>query len=128
LKRTPHAQLEQEIAAVVGTAAQKGKRKAKTSAARSKRQLLLWIPFATKGSASIARPVPVDFTAKEVESVWTLTSSRNPSITPVLPLHPVHGRGAFLEDYMHDWTVRDGSFVYRSRITDQPTWVLVQLK
>lgn len=106
----------------------KGRSSSSVLTTRPERQLLLWIPFATKGSISIARPVPVDFTAKEVESVWTLPSSRNPSIPPVLPLHPVHGRGAFLEDYGHDWTVRGGNFIYRSRITDQPTWVLVQLK
>ncbi len=94
----------------------------------NERQVLLWIPFAPKGALSVARPIPVDFTAKEVASVWTLPSSRNPSIPPALPLHPVHGRDAFLEDYGHDWTVRAGNFIYRSRITDQPTWVLVQLK
>lgn len=76
----------------------------------------------------MARPVPVDFTAKNVESVWTLASHQNPKLPPALPLYPIHGHGAFLEDYRHDWTVRDGNFIYRSRLTDRPVWVLVKLK
>lgn len=152
--KTPRTQLEREIAESLAapiqqraetptdrrlkhrTSSRKGhaqkKLKGRSSSSvlttRPERQLLLWIPFVTKGSISIAKTVPVDFTAKDVEAVWTLTSNRNPSIPPVLPLHPMHGRGAFLEDYGHDWTVRGNNFIYRSRITDQPVWVLVQLK
>lgn len=77
---------------------------------------------------SVARPVPVDFTVKDVDSVWTLASQQNPALPPELPLHPKHGHGAFLEDYGHDWTVRGGNFIYRSRLTDRPVWVLVKLK
>jgi hypothetical protein len=126
--KTPRAQIKREIAASLAGPPTSAKRKDRSPPTPSKRQLLLWIPFASKGSMSIARPIPVNFTAKEVDEVWTLTSSRDPSITPVLPLHPVHGHGAFLEDYGHDWTVRAGNFIYRSRITDQPAWVMVQLK
>jgi hypothetical protein len=125
--KTPRAQIEREIAASLARPPIAAQQKAQSSPA-PERQILLWIPFTSKGTLSIARPVPVNFTAKEVEAVWTLTSSRDPSIAPVLPIHPVHGHGAFLEDYGHDWTVRSGNFIYRSRITDQPIWVMVQLK
>jgi hypothetical protein len=116
--KTRKAQLAREIAEAL----------AKTpSDESSDQQRLLWIPFTTKGSISIAKPVPVDFSAKDVKSVWTLTANRNPAVRPALPLHPVHGHGAFLEDYGHDWTIRAGNFIYRSRITDRPVWVMLQL-
>lgn len=91
------------------------------------RQRLLWIPFVKKGDIKLASPVPVDFSKKEVSAVWTLPSYQDPNSPPKLPFHPTHGKGAFLEDHGHDWSIRGGKLIYRSRITDEPVWVLVQL-
>jgi len=116
------ASLDRDIAAVLAVG------KPSKRPVQDQRQRLLWIPFQRKGDISLASPLPVDFSQKEVAAVWTLPSYRDPNNPPHLPLSPVHGWGAFLEDVGHDWSIRGGNFIYRSRLTDQPVWVLVQLR
>lgn len=47
-----------------------------------------------------------------------------------LPVTPVHGRGFFLEDEIHDWSWRDGRLRYFSRVTslNEARWVLLEYK
>lgn len=66
--------------------------------------------------------------------VWTLygPGRDDPMTPPSLPIAPVHNQGAFLEDYIHDWTYRyhPGQerhlLRYGSRVTNEGTWILVE--
>ncbi len=99
--------------------------------ARKRQQLLLFIDFEpkpTKGrplclSLPIKAPVPVE----EIKRVWTLYHYTDAAKPPVLPFLPVHHHNAFLEDYVHDWNIRNGMFRYGSRVTTKPVWVLLEL-
>jgi hypothetical protein len=93
------------------------------------RQELLWIPERTEKYQQLS----VDYPFKtKPDRVWTLYPCTNPDLKPVLPLKPIHGNGAFLEDYIHDWNIRSAKanskpqFVYASRACDGGVWILLE--
>lgn len=46
---------------------------------------------------------------------------------PELPIDPVHGRNAFLEDKGHDWKWFNGKLNYNSRLgNDNGRWILLE--
>jgi len=55
------------------------------------------------------------------QRVWTL-QNQNPS----LPIQPVHGRNAFLEDKVHDWDWKNSRIKYYSRLAECNVWILVE--
>jgi hypothetical protein len=64
--------------------------------------------------------------------VWTLYNEINPLKKPKLPIQPKHNRNAFMEDYVHDWTYRNGVFSYNSHVMDAErrdsdgAWILIE--
>lgn len=60
--------------------------------------------------------------------VWTVisTMSEDPGVVPPLPMTPIHGFNAFLEDYVHDWNWANGKFRYYSRVALHNIWILVE--
>lgn len=96
-----------------------------------RRQILIFIEFLPPEGrpCNPAKPVRVDFGERDIKNVWTLYRNTDKSNPPALPYVPVHRQNAFLEDWMHDWNIDSkGRFRYASRITDEPVWVLVELK
>lgn len=53
-------------------------------------------------------PLIVEAPGERPDRVWTLPLERDPDKAPALPITPVHGRNAFLEDCGHDWTWLNG--------------------
>lgn len=95
-------------------------------------QRLLYIKFHEKKPGMVSRlaiPQSVDFWNHQVEAVWTLYLHSDETAPPPLPYRPVHNKNAFLEDRMHDWNIDNNrQFKYASRVTDEPVWVLIELK
>ena len=60
--------------------------------------------------------------------VWTLYEYEDENTPPELPYAPQHMRNAFLEDFMHDWTWRNGQFRYFSRVTRGRVWLLLEYR
>ncbi len=62
--------------------------------------------------------------------VWTLYGEgrNDPGTPPVLPIAPIHLRGAFLEDFLHDWNMRGTTLRYYSRVMQDNVWILVEYK
>lgn len=81
-----------------------------------------WYKSNEPGSLPIAKPVPYD--GPKPSRVWTWLNDS--PVGPGLPAAPVHGVNAFLEDYAHDWNIRGGMFIYRSRVSDRSCWVLLE--
>ena len=110
-----------------------GLKRAKAAANREVfRQAVVWVPHGEPG-------VPNTVALPEKPSrVWTLLTERvagepprGLSSTPKAikgseGLAPVHGRNAFLEDPIHDWTWSAGRLRYFSRITTGNVWVLCE--
>lgn len=95
-----------------------------------RKQILLYIDFHPKDDRPVrqAKPYPVDFQESDVHHVWTLYHHQDRDKPPELPFYPVHHKNAFSEDYMHDWNIHQGKFRYGSRVTDEPVWVMVEMK
>lgn len=51
----------------------------------------------------------MDAGGERPDRVWTLPGYRDSATPPVLPIVPLHGRNAFLEDVGHDWTWLKGA-------------------
>lgn len=59
---------------------------------------------------------------KRPKRVWTLFED-----APTLPFVPVHNKNAFIEDYIHDWTMIDETTMkYYSRVVLDSVWILVE--
>lgn len=58
--------------------------------------------------------------------LWTLALERDGNKEPELPIIPVHGRNAFLEDFVHDWNWSNGKLRYYSRISNGGVWLLLE--
>jgi hypothetical protein len=95
-------------------------------------QQLFFVEFLPKKPTTIrrrAKPFQVPFTMDAVETVWTLFRFTDRNLRPELPYQPTHHHNAFVEDPMHDWRIDEQNrFHYASRITDDPVWILVELK
>lgn len=95
-------------------------------------QHLLFINFHDKKPGMpnrLAIPVAVPWQERQIANVWTLYHHTDPNVPPALPYQPRHHVNAFHEDYVHDWNIdHHGRFRYASRVTDEPVWVLVELK
>lgn len=93
-------------------------------------QHLLFIDFHPKDDRPVrmAVPIAVPWREDQIARVWTLYQYTDPDVRPALPYKPVHRVNAFGEDYIHDWNIDRGFFRYASRITDEPVWVLVELR
>lgn len=95
-------------------------------------QHLLFINFHDKRPGMpnrLAIPVAVPWRENQVARVWTLYHHTDQSAPPSLPYQPQHRVNAFMEDYVHDWNIdHQGKFRYAGRVTDEPVWVLVELK
>jgi hypothetical protein len=83
-------------------------------------QAVLWVPE----SRHVELPGP-ERTAVNTR-VWTLYPYSDPDVRPELPYQPVHNVNAFLEDYVHDWTHRQGILQYGSRVSGGKIWILVE--
>jgi len=77
------------------------------------------------GNVPKAKPVPLD--AKPYR-VWTLYEYDDKNHPPKLPYNPIHTKNAFMEDHMHDWQWKDGTFHYYGRVAKGPVWVLLEYK
>lgn len=92
-----------------------------------------WGPANVKGLRQ-AYPVKLLFSG-EVVRLWTLFQPKaawgrleqEKDEPPALPIVPVHGENAFLEDRMHNWNIRSGQLHYYSRIANGPVWVLMEV-
>lgn len=91
-------------------------------------QHFVFVHFEADGEQARALPVHVPFHARDVAAVWTLPHHTNPNAPPPQPFTPTHGRNAFLEDYIHDWTMQGRRFLYRSRVADRGVWVLIETR
>lgn len=95
-------------------------------------QRLYFVDFFDKDPAYFvrkAKPFQVDFSESDVKRVWTLYQYTDLENPPSLPYQPIHHRNAFAEDRIHDWTIDSkGLFRYASRVTDDPVWILIELK
>lgn len=89
------------------------------------KQEVLWIPHGIDTGA-FALKCEVPYTGKEPTRVWTLPWHTDPDKAPELPFKPKHFDNAFLEDKMHDWSVRGGVFSYRSRASEGHVWILLE--
>lgn len=74
------------------------------------RQELIWV--------DLSRKVPLQ---EKPKRVWSVIGQK-----PELPMNPVHGITAFLEDQHHDWSWSSGVFRYFSRFSDGNVWVLLE--
>jgi hypothetical protein len=72
---------------------------------------------------NMAKPIPYD--GPKPHRVWTLYAF-DETVTPALPITPIHNHNAFLEDCVHDWNIYGGHFRYRSRVADRPVWILLE--
>jgi hypothetical protein len=93
----------------------------------STRQELLWLGGWTRRSGighKLADPVP--FEGQQPTRVWTLYRHTDPDHKPPLPYSPTHNVNAFMEDVIHNWSVSQGMFRYRSRVCEDPVWLLLE--
>ncbi len=95
-----------------------------------KKKVLVWMP---KGIDKEGVPVKVCPTIPlppegKPDRVWTVYGFCNPLIKPPVTMTPIHLDGSFLEDYLHDWNVRNNNFIYRSRVSDGGSWLLFEYK
>lgn len=93
------------------------------------KQLLLWIPWREDpryGLGGIFEKVPIQLTERQIKKVWTLYRYTDQNLPPPLPYLAVHNHNAWLEDFMHDWSIRQGQFHYGTRIMDRSVWVLIE--
>lgn len=90
------------------------------------RQVLIWIPWGPREGMTDGH-LPVDV-AEEPDKAWTLFLPEHDTqdSPPQLPLIPRYPHGFFPESAMHDWDWRSGKFHFFTRVTDQPTWVLLE--
>lgn len=91
---------------------------------RGKQVLLFLSEWYKPGSVMAAKPVPLPPEGKP-SCLWTLCDN-DPRCVPDLPFHPHHNVNAFLEDFIHDWNIRCGELIYRSRVAHGPTWILLE--
>ena len=81
------------------------------------RQELHWVPESRK----VSMP-----TGERPYRVWTIYGTDSPK----LPFTPVHNENAFLEDYVHDWNLRQTLLGwvlnYYSRVAHHDVWILVE--
>lgn len=82
-----------------------------------------------------------DNITKKIKNVWTLFDEK--FVLENAPFHPMtgervtkaedavleHHKGVFLEDYMHDWKIKDDQLYIYSRTTsnDKPIELLIEL-
>jgi len=94
-------------------------------------QTLLFIRESTTDKQHATRTWPFA-THERPKRVWTLIGQCDENKPPSLPYTPKHLDNAFLEDYIHDWDLRDrvGSeekvFHYYSRVSDGSVWLLLE--
>jgi hypothetical protein len=87
---------------------------------------IVWVDTTHRMPAEkLARP------GEKVYRVWTwlgISALADEPEKPELPARLVHGHNAFLEDYVHDWTLDARGFRYFSRIREknEPTWIVVE--
>jgi hypothetical protein len=86
------------------------------------RQIPLWVPKPVK----VMRP-RVEYAGTKPFRLWTLFTHTDQMCPPQLPFTPVHRENAFLEDYVHDWTIQDDVIVYASRVSDGDVWILLEV-
>ena len=73
------------------------------------------------------------YNGKRPFRVWSLFWATDPSCKPEAPDVLVHAQNAFLEDYVHDWTMggplsgtTEMTLRYYSRVATSCVWILVQ--
>ena len=86
------------------------------------RQRLLYFPHELK----MGERAPAVAVEEKPSRVWTLYEETDPDREPELPIRPVHLRGAFLEDYVHDWNWKDGQMRYYTRVMPGRVWLLLE--
>lgn len=91
------------------------------------KQELLWIPEGVDTGA-FAKLCRVAYTGPKPARVWTLLNECAQLIPPIMPFVPKHHHNAFLEDYMHDWDIRQGMFHYHGVARDGNNWILLEFE
>lgn len=93
------------------------------------KQILVWIDDAVDTGAMMPSYQPIDLPEEgKPHRVWTLYCHTDKSKKPELPITPVHHKNAFLEDYIHDWSVHGNKFRFATRVTDKGVWLLFEYK
>lgn len=87
------------------------------------RQRLIFYPYEQK---LFSGPNPLIDLDEKPDWLWTLVLERDERSEPALPITPVHGRNAFLEDIMHDWNWRNGKLRYNNGIPNSGVWLLLE--
>jgi hypothetical protein len=90
------------------------------------RQEVHWVPESRVLSLPV-KPFRVWTLYQPVDLDRSEDSTQDPTVTPTLPITPVHNYNAFLEDYVHDWQwYEGGKFRYYSRVARDRIWILVE--
>ncbi len=91
------------------------------------KQLLIWIPKSEIKEGYMVPIVPdIDFPHPEPKRLWTLYLNTDHDNPPTLPFIPKHLENGFVEDKLHDWNIKNGKLIYRSRLSDGGCWSLLE--
>jgi len=94
------------------------------------KQSLLWIPIGkpVEWNDELVKVDPVPYKGKKPTRLWTLFEELYSNKRPNLPFKPVHHQNAFIEDYIHDYDIKDGFLRYYSRVSSGGNWVLLEFE
>jgi hypothetical protein len=70
-------------------------------------------------------PCEIEFNLEAPDRLWSWYGWIGVGI-PTLPVTPVHFKGFFFEDRIHDWNIRNGKIHYYSRIVENACWLLLE--
>lgn len=91
-----------------------------------KRQMVLWVPYGPRANMTPGhQPVQLGERPWRVWSLFIVGHEAEDS-PPPLPMAPVHGRGAYIESYVHDWDWKDGTLYFAARVPERGLWVLIE--
>jgi hypothetical protein len=92
------------------------------------KQKLLWLPPGIDTGATHKKCM-VEYLGPEPDRLWILPEYRAKELKPRLPYTPVHHHNAFLEDKMHDWSIRGRFLKYHGVLaTEGSVWLLLEFK
>ena len=93
------------------------------------KQSLLWIPIGKPfdpDNNTLLKVDPIPYKGEKPKRLWTLYEELYSNVRPILPYQPIHHFNAFIEDYVHDWDIRNGFLYYYSRVSGGGTWALLE--
>lgn len=95
------------------------------------KQELLWMPTTSGGESSGGKSgrtktsYPYNTRPFRLWSLYLETDQGNP---PHLPFTAMHMKNAFLEDFSHDYFIKDSEIFFCSRVTGGGHWILLEFK